>query len=50
VGASRLTLDDVLYWIKAEPSSGSKAVYLVEWSEGFDEQDPSTHGTQVSPS
>ena len=37
-------LDDVLYWIKAEPEFGAQAVYLVEWPEDkpFDEQDPST--------
>nr|WP_239521042.1 glycerophosphodiester phosphodiesterase family protein [Pseudooceanicola aestuarii] len=35
-------LDDVLYWIKAEPEFGKQAVYLVEWSEGFDEQNAET--------
>ena len=42
VWAQSFNLDDVLYWIKAEPEFGKQAVYLVEWSEGFDEQDPST--------
>lgn len=35
-------LDDVLYWIEAEPEFGKQAVYLVEWADGFDEQDPET--------
>ncbi len=35
-------LDDVLYWIEAEPEFGAQAVFLVEWTEGFDEQDPET--------
>tara|TARA_R110002020_G_scaffold429466_1_gene639017 strand:- start:379 stop:1587 length:1209 start_codon:yes stop_codon:yes gene_type:complete len=35
-------LDDVLYWIEAEPEFGKQAVYLVEWADGFDEQDPQT--------
>ena len=35
-------LNDVLYWIKAEPNFGAQAVYLVEWHDGFDEQDPET--------
>lgn len=33
-------LDDVLYWIENEPEFGQQAVFLVEWTEGFDEQDP----------
>lgn len=33
-------LDDVLYWIEAEPEFGEQAVFLVEWYEGFNEQDP----------
>ncbi|MHA6343925.1 glycerophosphodiester phosphodiesterase family protein [Roseivivax sp. CAU 1761] len=35
-------LDDVLYWIEAEPEFGAQAVYLVEWTDGFDEQEPGT--------
>lgn len=35
-------LDDVLYWIEAEPEFGKQAVYLVEWHDGFDEQNPET--------
>ena len=35
-------LDDVLYWIKAEPEFGAQAVYLVSWRGDFNEQDPST--------
>lgn len=31
-------LDDVLYWVEAEPEFGAQAVYLVQWSDGFDEQ------------
>lgn len=42
VWAQSFNLDDVLYWIKAEPEFGAQAVYLVEWKAGFDEQDPST--------
>lgn len=37
-------LDDVLYWIKAEPEYGAQAVYLVEPEpeDGFDNQNPET--------
>lgn len=42
VWAQSFNLDDVLYWIKAEPEFGAQAVYLVEWSDGFDEQDKTT--------
>ncbi len=35
-------LDDVLYWVNNEPEFGKQAVYLVEWSDGFDEQDKAT--------
>lgn len=42
VFAQSFNLDDVLYWIEAEPAFGRQAVYLVEWHEGFDEQDPGT--------
>ena len=35
-------LDDVLYWIQNTPEFGAQAVYLVEWTDGFDEQDPDT--------
>ena len=35
-------LDDVLYWIENAPEFGAQAVYLVEWTDGFDEQDPET--------
>ncbi|MEX3315739.1 glycerophosphodiester phosphodiesterase family protein [Sulfitobacter sp. PS-8MA] len=42
VWAQSFNLDDVLYWIEAEPEFGKQAVYLVEWSDGFDEQDPET--------
>ncbi|NUH66293.1 glycerophosphodiester phosphodiesterase [Sulfitobacter sp. S0837] len=42
VWAQSFNLDDVLYWIKAEPEFGKQAVYLVEWSDGFDEQNPET--------
>ncbi|OSP54318.1 glycerophosphodiester phosphodiesterase family protein [Pseudoruegeria sp. SK021] len=33
-------LDDVLYWIKAEPEFGAQAVYLVEGHENYDNMDP----------
>ena len=42
VWAQSFNLDDVLYWIKAEPEFGEQAVFLVEWYEGFNEQDPET--------
>ncbi|GAA6149468.1 glycerophosphodiester phosphodiesterase family protein [Pseudooceanicola nitratireducens] len=42
VWAQSFNLDDVLYWIKAEPEFGKQAVFLVEWYDGFDEQDAST--------
>ena len=42
VFAQSFNLDDVLYWIKAEPEFGKQAVYLVEWGDGFDEQDSKT--------
>ncbi|UMA66624.1 glycerophosphodiester phosphodiesterase [Roseivivax marinus] len=35
-------LDDVLYWIENEPEFGAQAVFLVEWTDGFDEQDSET--------
>tara|TARA_R110002049_G_scaffold10127_1_gene50189 strand:+ start:153508 stop:154719 length:1212 start_codon:yes stop_codon:yes gene_type:complete len=42
VWAQSFNLDDVLYWIENEPEFGKQAVYLVEWSDGFDEQNPET--------
>lgn len=42
VWAQSFNLSDVLYWIKAEPEFGAQAVYLVEWHDGFNEQDQST--------
>jgi len=42
VWAQSFNLNDVLYWIKNEPDFGKQAVYLVEWHDGFDEQDPKT--------
>ncbi|WPZ20702.1 glycerophosphodiester phosphodiesterase family protein [Sulfitobacter faviae] len=35
-------LEDVLYWVENTPEFGKQAVYLVQWSDGFDEQDPET--------
>jgi glycerophosphoryl diester phosphodiesterase len=35
-------LDDVLYWVENTPEFGKQAVYLVEWPDGFDEQNPET--------
>ena len=35
-------LDDVLHWIETEPDYGQQAVFLVQWTDGFDEQDEST--------
>jgi len=42
VWAQSFNLDDVLYWIKAEPEFGEQAVFLVEWYDGFNEQDAET--------
>ena len=42
VFAQSFSLDDILYWIANEPEFGKQAVYLVEWTDGFDEQDPKT--------
>ncbi|MEZ5676223.1 glycerophosphoryl diester phosphodiesterase [Thalassovita litoralis] len=42
VFAQSFNLNDVLYWIKAEPEFGKQAVYLVEWHDGFNEQDAKT--------
>ena len=42
VWAQSFNLEDVLYWIENEPEFGKQAVYLVEWHDGFDEQDPET--------
>lgn len=42
VWAQSFQLDDVLYWIENEPDFGAQAVFLVEWTDGFDEQDPAT--------
>ncbi|KZY51614.1 glycerophosphodiester phosphodiesterase [Sulfitobacter sp. KE29] len=35
-------LEDVLYWVDNTPEFGKQAVYLVQWSDGFDEQKPET--------
>lgn len=35
-------LDDVLYWVENTPEFGKQAVYLVQWEDGFDEQNPET--------
>ncbi|MEQ6247815.1 glycerophosphodiester phosphodiesterase family protein [Sulfitobacter sp. HNIBRBA3233] len=42
VWAQSFNLEDVRYWIANEPEFGQQAVYLVEWSDGFDEQNPDT--------
>ncbi len=44
VWAQSFNLDDVLYWIKAEPEFGKQAVFLDDSynEEGFDHNDPST--------
>lgn len=44
VWAQSFNLDDVLYWIKAEPEFGKQAVYLDDSynDEGFDHNDPTT--------
>lgn len=44
VFAQSFSLDDVLYWIEAEPEFGKQAVYLIEPDSeaGFDNQDPAT--------
>ncbi|KIN72184.1 glycerophosphodiester phosphodiesterase family protein [Sulfitobacter guttiformis] len=35
-------VEDVYYWIDNAPEFGAQAVYLVEWTEGFDEQNAET--------
>ena len=35
-------VEDVYYWIDNTPEFGKQAVYLVEWSDGFDEQNAET--------
>lgn len=43
VWAQSFNLDDVLYWIKAEPEFGRQAVYLDgRYDDGIDPNDPST--------
>ncbi|MBU2868982.1 glycerophosphodiester phosphodiesterase family protein [Pacificibacter marinus] len=42
VFAQSFDLNDVLYWIKAEPEFGANAVFLVEATDGFDPQDANT--------
>ncbi|MFY0595923.1 MAG: glycerophosphodiester phosphodiesterase [Cognatishimia sp.] len=44
VFAQSFNLDDVLYWIKAEPEFGKQAVFLDDSynGEGFDHNDPTT--------
>lgn len=42
VWAQSFDLEDILYWVKAEPLFGAQAVYLVAWGGSFDEQDPAT--------
>ena len=44
VWAQSFNLDDVLYWIKAEPEFGKQAVFLDDSynEKGFDHNDPST--------
>jgi len=48
VFAQSFNLDDILYWIEAEPDFGANAVYLVEWQDGFDER-MRTPGAKTSP-
>lgn len=42
VWAQSFNLEDVMYWVENTPEFGKQAVYLVEWSDGFDEQDAET--------
>lgn len=42
VFAQSFNLDDILYWIEAEPEFGKQAVFLVEWFDGFNPQDAQT--------
>ncbi|WP_068110540.1 glycerophosphodiester phosphodiesterase family protein [Tropicimonas marinistellae] len=42
VFAQSFNWSDVKYWIDNEPDFGANAVYLVEWEDGFDEQDANT--------
>jgi glycerophosphoryl diester phosphodiesterase len=50
VWAQSFNLDDVLYWIKAEPEFGKQAVYLVDADkiEGFDNMKPETWGHDLA--
>ena len=50
VWAQSFNLDDVLYWIKAEPEFGKQAVYLVDADkiEGFDNMKPETWGHDMA--
>jgi glycerophosphoryl diester phosphodiesterase len=42
VFAQSFNVEDVYYWIENTPDFGAQAVYLVEWTEGFDEQTAET--------
>lgn len=42
VFAQSFNVEDVYYWIDNAPDFGAQAVYLVEWTDGFDEQAPAT--------
>ncbi|MEM5474806.1 glycerophosphodiester phosphodiesterase family protein [Pacificibacter sp. AS14] len=42
VFAQSFNLDDILYWIKAEPAFGENAVFLVEPNDTFNPQDANT--------
>jgi len=50
VWAQSFNLDDVLYWIKAEPEFGKQAVYLVDADkiDGFDNMKPETWGHDLA--
>jgi glycerophosphoryl diester phosphodiesterase len=50
VWAQSFNLDDVLYWIKAEPEFGKQAVYLVDADkiEGFDNMKPESWGHDLA--
>ncbi|MCA3447279.1 MAG: glycerophosphodiester phosphodiesterase [Rhodobacter sp.] len=50
VWAQSFNLDDVLYWIKAEPEFGKQAVYLIDADEidGFDNMKPETWGHDMA--
>lgn len=42
VFAQSFNIEDIYYWIDNTPEFGAQAVYLVQWTDGFNEQTPET--------